>query len=82
MVRHLNKRFQCPGQIRSQGIIRKRQKKGKITVVGYLGLGLGGLIIWIGFSTIGGAADGGQGGFMTAIVGAGVMIGSYLWARR
>lgn len=60
----------------------KGKKKGRLTIVGYLGLGLGGLVVFAGFSMIGDVADDGQSGFMIALLGAGVIVGSYLWARR
>jgi len=58
------------------------KKDGKITVVGYLGIGLGVLVMLMGVVALFSARDGGAGGFLLGLVGAGVSVASYLWVRR
>lgn len=60
----------------------KGKKKGKITFIGYLGFGLGLLMLFASFSMIGRSADSGEGVFMIGLMGIGTIIASYLWARR
>lgn len=60
----------------------KGKKKGKITFVGYLGLGLGVLMLFVSRSMIEKSADGGESGFIVGLMGIGTIIASYLWARR
>jgi uncharacterized membrane protein YvbJ len=58
------------------------KKAGRITVVGYLGIGLGVLFV---VGAVGGAAsvrDGGQSAVMMGIFGVGISVASYLWVRR
>lgn len=58
------------------------KKKGKITAVGYMGIGLGVLILVVAGASLPQANDGGQASFMMGLLGVGVIIGSYLWARK
>jgi ribosomal protein L37AE/L43A len=60
----------------------KGKKKGKLTVAGYLGFGLGALFLFASCSMIEKSSDGGQNGFMFGLLGVGVIVASYLWARR
>src|SRR6185369_15710510 len=58
------------------------KKAGSITVVGYLGIGLGCLLMLIGVVALFSARDGGEGGFLIGLIGVGVAVASYLWVRR
>jgi hypothetical protein len=58
------------------------KKTGSITVVGYLGIGLGVLIMLIGGAALSQGTDGGEAGFILGLVGVGVSVASYLWVRR
>jgi uncharacterized membrane protein YvbJ len=58
------------------------KKKGKITVVGYMGIGLGILILIVAGASLSQATDEGQSSFMMGLLGVGVIIASYLWARE
>ncbi len=60
------------------------KKAGRLTVIGYLGIGLGLLFIVVPVVTWPLAAqDGGDlGAFLLMLVGAGVLAASYLWVRR
>lgn len=57
------------------------KKAGRITVVGYMGIGLGILFI---IGAVGGASsrDGGEGAVMIGLLGVGISLASYLWVRR
>ena len=58
------------------------KKQGKITVVGYMGIGLGVLLMIVAVVALPQSRDGGEGAVMIGLVGVGVTISSYLWARR
>jgi hypothetical protein len=58
------------------------KKAGKITFVGYLGIGLGALLLLLGIALLSSSTDEGQGAIMVSLFGIGVAIASYLWARR
>lgn len=58
------------------------KKQGSITVVGYMGIGLGVLFVLGSGLALTQASDGGQGAFMMALLGVGIVVGSYLWVRR
>ena len=58
------------------------KKKGKITVIGYMGIALGGLFVLVSCSVIGKAQDGGESGALIGLMGIGIIVGSYFWARR
>ena len=60
----------------------KGKKSGKITVVGYLGIGVGILAIAASGMALTMARDGGQGALMMFLFGLGFIVASYLWARR
>ena len=55
---------------------------GSLTVVGYLGIGVGVLGIVAAGLALTMARDGGQGALMMALFGGGFIVASYLWARR
>ena len=57
------------------------KKAGKITVVGYLGIGLG-LVFIAGAFAGANARDGGQSAVMIGVLGLGISLASYLWVRR
>jgi uncharacterized membrane protein YvbJ len=57
------------------------KKTGKITVVGYLGIGVGILFVFgAGLALSQPARDGGEGAFLMALFGFGFIVASYLWA--
>ena len=58
------------------------KKAGSITVVGYLGIVVGGLFLFGAGIALTQAVDGGAGAFVLALSGVGFMVASYLWARR
>jgi len=58
------------------------KKAGQITVVGYMGIGLGVLIVLVGGVALFQSTDNGEGGFLLGLVGVGVTVASYLWVRR
>lgn len=58
------------------------KKAGQITVVGYMGIGLGVLIVLVGIVALFQSTDNGGGGFLLGLVGVGVTVASYLWVRR
>jgi hypothetical protein len=58
------------------------KKAGNITVVGYLGIGVGILAIAAAGMALTMARDGGFGAFMMFLFGMGFIVASYLWARR
>jgi len=58
------------------------KKTGAITVVGYMGIGLGVLIVLVGIVALFAGTDAGAGGFLLSLIGAGVAVASYLWVRR
>ena len=61
----------------------KGKKAGKITVVGYLGIGVGILFVFgAGAMLMQGPRDGGQGAVLFAMMGVGFAVASFLWARR
>jgi hypothetical protein len=53
------------------------KKEGKLTVFGYLGMGLGLLFVFFSLSSKGAGGSG-----FGALMGIGFMIASYLWLRR
>jgi hypothetical protein len=57
------------------------KKEGKLTVIGYLGIGLGVLFMVVPFMAAQGPNDA-EGAFMLALLGVGFIVASYLWARR
>lgn len=58
------------------------KKKGKITIVGYMGIGLGILLVLVAGLTLLQAPDGGQTNFLIGLLGVGLIIACYLWVRR
>jgi uncharacterized protein (UPF0212 family) len=58
------------------------KKKGKVTIIGYMGICLGLLFAVIPFMAAQQRPDGGEGAFMLALVGVGMSVASYLWVRR
>ena len=58
------------------------KKKGKITIIGYMGIGLGVLFIVVAAMALSQAPDGGESAFMIGLLGVGTIVASYLWARR
>lgn len=62
----------------------KGKSKGKLTFIGKLGIGLGILIMAMGFTTMvsAGADVELQNSFIIVLVGVGFSVASYLWARR
>lgn len=59
------------------------KKAGSITVVGYMGIGLGVLLVIVaGFALVVAPPAQAGGGFLIALVGVGVAVASYLWVRR
>lgn len=55
---------------------------GRITVVGYLGIGLGVLVVLVGLVALVQSTTNSGGGFVVALIGVGVSVASYLWVRR
>jgi hypothetical protein len=58
------------------------KKAGAITVVGYLGIGLGVLLVLVGAVALVQSTSNNGGGFVIAVIGVGVSVASYLWVRR
>lgn len=57
------------------------KKEGRITVVGYLGIGVGILFV-LGAGLMMSTPNGAEAGFLSALFGVGFIVASYLWARR
>lgn len=59
------------------------KKAGQITVVGYLGIGLGVLMVLVAGLALSQSSPNNAGGaFVIALMGIGVSVASYLWVRR
>lgn len=58
------------------------KKAGSITVVGYMGIGLGVLMVLVAGLAMSQGQRNAEGGFVIALMGIGVAIASYLWVRR
>lgn len=58
------------------------KKAGRLTVVGYMGIGLGVLFVLTAIAAPAMKSDGGQSAIMMALVGIGIAVASYLWVRR
>lgn len=59
------------------------KKAGNITVVGYMGIGLGVFLVLVGLvALVVTPPSNAGGGFLIILIGVGVAVASYLWVRR